>query len=91
MKKHKYIPSELLKIGTVGSNSRKAEIEFIVNNVLKILKRTGDTMRELTKEEYIEERKKDSNGQNISSNEEFWLDEFLNNWSPLNAGFHPNW
>ncbi len=38
---------------------QKSEAETIARNVMVILKRTGNTWRELSDEEYEEERKKD--------------------------------
>ena len=40
---------------------QKSEAETIACNVMKILKRTGNTWRELSDEEYKEERLKDGN------------------------------
>ena len=44
-----------------NSVTNNAECEIIAQNVMTILKRTGDEWRELTEEEYIRERKKDGN------------------------------
>lgn len=44
----------------------KSEAETVAVNIMKILKRTGDTFRPLSKEEYTKEREKDghfSNGE----------------------------
>lgn len=41
------------------SVTHNAEHETIAQNIMKILKRTGDTFRELSWEEYKEERLKD--------------------------------
>lgn len=38
---------------------KKAECEIVAKNIMLILKRTGDVFRELTYEEYEQERKKD--------------------------------
>ena len=44
-----------------GSVTRKSEAETVANNVMKILKRTGDKFRPLSWDEYKEEREKDGN------------------------------
>lgn len=38
---------------------QKSEAETVAANIMHILKRTGDTFRDLSEEEYIKERKKD--------------------------------
>ena len=40
---------------------KNAESEIVAQNIMKILKRTGDTFRNLTVEEYEAEREKDGN------------------------------
>lgn len=42
-----------------NSTLAKCEAETIAQNIMKILKRTGDVFRELSYEEYEAERKKD--------------------------------
>ncbi len=44
-----------------GSLFRNTETEVIAVNIMKILKRTGDTFRTLTFDEYKKERQKDKN------------------------------
>lgn len=44
----------------MGSVAQKAEPEWVAQNIMKILARTGDTWRVLSWEEYMEERLKDS-------------------------------
>lgn len=46
-------------IKPMGSTLQKSEYETIARNIMAILQRTGDTFRELTWEEYKEERLKD--------------------------------
>lgn len=43
------------------SVSQNTETEIVAQNIMKILKRTGDTFRILSWEEYKEERMKDGN------------------------------
>ncbi len=49
----------------------KSESETVAMNIMKILKRTGDTFRPLSKEEYAEEREKDGH---FSSGELLYFD-----------------
>lgn len=60
-------PSNFSKIRPWGSVVGKAEAEIVAQNILVILKRTGDTFRKLDYEEYKKEREKDGN---YSSDEE---------------------
>lgn len=53
--------SDFAKIEPWNSVLQKAEAETIALNVMKILKRTGDTWRTLSNEEYELERRKDGN------------------------------
>ena len=39
----------------------KAEPEWVAQRIMTVLARTGDVFREMTKEEYLRERKKDGN------------------------------
>lgn len=41
------------------SVTQKSECEVVAANIMRILKRTGDTFRPLTPEEYAKEREKD--------------------------------
>ena len=84
-------PKQCLKIGTIGSNARKSELESIADNVLKILIRTGNTFRNVSKKEYLEERKKDNGGKNICSSEEMWLDRFLEMFPKFDQSFSKYW
>ena len=43
----------------MASVLRKSEAETVARNIMVILKRTGDTWRELSYDEYKEERQKD--------------------------------
>ena len=75
----------------MGSVLRKSEFETVAQNIMLILKRTGDVFRELTWEEYKEERLKD---RNFSEREKQYFDGvigycnsadkavlFCNNWA----------
>lgn len=42
-----------------GSVAQKSEAEAVARNIMVILKRTGNTWRKMTYEEYKEERQKD--------------------------------
>jgi hypothetical protein len=69
---------------------RNAESEIIAMNIMVILKRTGNTFRELTYDEYEAERKKDGN---YSTKERVYFDKVIGYCkSPENAAiFSPNW
>ncbi len=53
-------PSDFI-VTPYGSVGRTSEAETVAQNIMTILKRTGDTFRPLSWEEYKEERKKDWN------------------------------
>jgi len=48
----------------MNSVFRKSEAETVASNAMVILKRTGDTFRNLSNEEYEKERRKDGNWSN---------------------------
>lgn len=52
-------PSDFAKIKPMDSVLRKSEAETVAQNIMVILKRTGDEFRELTFDEYTYERLKD--------------------------------
>jgi len=52
-------PSDFSGIFPWSSVFQKSEYETIAQNIMKILKRTGDTWRELSYDEYEKERLKD--------------------------------
>ena len=49
---------------------KKSQAEVVAQNIMKILSRKGNEFRELTWEEYVEERKKDGN---FNSIEEYYF------------------
>ena len=58
----------------ISFHKRQSEYETIAQNVMVILKRTGDEFRPLTFEEYKEERMKD---ENFSEKERAYFDEVI--------------
>ena len=58
-----------------NSVTKNAECEIIIVNIMKILKRTGDTFRELLYDEYKSERLKDKN---YSDSEKTYFDKVIN-------------
>lgn len=58
----------------MASVLRKSECETIAQNIMLILKRTGDVFRELTWDEYKSERLKDSG---FSDAEKFYFDKVI--------------
>lgn len=54
-------PSDFAKINCFNSIFQKCEYEEIAQNIMIILKRTGNTFRPLSYKEYEIERKKDGN------------------------------
>lgn len=58
--KQKRNPSYFAAIQPWNSVYKKSEAESIATNIMRILKRTGDTWRDLSWEEYKLERLKDS-------------------------------
>jgi hypothetical protein len=52
-------PSDFAKIKPMGSVLQKSEAETVAQNIMKILKRTGDEFRDLSFDEYTYERLKD--------------------------------
>lgn len=96
MAKTKLTPKEIIKKGgqlcTVGSRSRRSELESIAFNFLVILSRTTNDFRPVTKEEYLEHRKRDNKGKDIPSSEEFWLSTFISSsYYPLKRDFCSDW
>jgi hypothetical protein len=69
---------------------RKSEAETIAMNIMVILKRTGDTFRELDYQEYKQERLKDGN---YSDEEKFWFDKVIKycKSSEMAARFSAKW
>ncbi len=54
-------PSDFAKVQPWNSVKQSSEAETVATNIMKILKRTGDTWRWLDYDEYETERKKDGN------------------------------
>ena len=54
-------PKDFSKASPFSSVTQKSECETIATNIMVILSRTGDTFRELSWDEYKEERQKDKN------------------------------
>jgi hypothetical protein len=52
-------PSDLSNIYPLDSVTQKSECETVCKNIMMILERTGNQFRDLTIEEYVNERKKD--------------------------------
>jgi len=73
-----------------NSVTKNAEHEIIAMNIMMILKRTGDTFRQLSYEEYSEERKSDGG---FSDAEKILFDEVITYCkSAENASFFcPDW
>ena len=59
----------------MGSVLQQSECEVIAQNIMKILKRTGDTWRELTWDEYKKIRTKDGN---FTNSEQQYFDKVIN-------------
>lgn len=58
----------------MDSETQNTETEILARNIMKILKRTGDTWRQLSLDEYIAERKKDGG---FSRMEEHYFEKAL--------------
>lgn len=73
-----------------GSVLQKSEAETIAANIMVILKRTGDTWRELTWEEYKEERLKDGK---FTEGEKYYFDKVIGYCKSADSAilFSPNW
>lgn len=67
-------PSAFIKCLPWDSVLQKVEAEIIALNIMKILNRTDNTWRQLTWEEYQEERKKDKG---FSTNEKGFFDQVV--------------
>lgn len=83
-------PSNFQKASAMASVLQKAEAETVAENIMTILKRTGNTWRRLTYDEYKKERKKDGN---YSSEEEYYFNQVIDFCiSPETAKlFSPGW
>ena len=82
-------PSDFMS-DPMGSIARKSEAETIARNIMVILKRTGDTFRLLTWDEYKSERLKDSS---FTESERFYFDQVIEHCVSGEAaqGFSPAW
>ncbi len=67
-------PSDFSSIDPMGSVLQKSEHETIAQNIMVILKRTGDKFRELSWDQYATERKKDGN---FSDGEKKYFEEVI--------------
>lgn len=83
-------PSNFQKASAMGSVLQKAEAETVAENIMTILKRTGNEFRKLTYDEYKAERMKDGN---YSSGEEKYFNQVIDyTISPDTAKlFAPDW
>lgn len=83
-------PSDFTKKIPMGSVEQEFNTELIALNIMKILKRTGDTFRELGFEEYKIEREKD--GEFTFSEKQYFLRAVGHCSSSVKAlNFCPNW
>ena len=71
---HTFKPSDFI-IEPWDSIFKSKESEIIALNIMKILKRTGDTFRKISWEEYKEERLKDGN---FTESEKVYFEKVVN-------------
>lgn len=83
-------PSDFSKKHPYDSIFKECKHEVIARNVMKILQRTGNEFRELSWEEYKEERLKDKD---FSEIEKSYFDKIVCHCSTEEAAknFSPNW
>lgn len=83
-------PSDFCKKQPMSSVFQKSENETVATNIMRILKRTGDTFRELSPEEYTKERKKDGHFTALEMN---YFDEVIRYCKDAKSArkFAPSW